>query len=481
MNSIKKNLFYQGIYEILIIILPLFTSPYIARVLGAECLGIFSYTYSIAYYFQIFGMLGLKFYGNRKIAQVRDDPQNLNQVFSELFFIHIIIAFLSFIVYLFYCIFLSEDYQIYTFIQSFMVISTIFDVSWLFFGLEKFKLTVTRNTIIKILSVICIFLFVHDQNDLWIYILIMAGSQFISQFIMYVMSHKYVDFHIPSMSSCKKHMKPLLVLFVPVIALSLFKYMDKVMLGFLGSKEELGFYENSEKILNIPLSIVLAFGSVMLPKMSNLLANNNDKECVRYIESSIKYMGCLSIAMAFGMAGIASIFAPIFWGDEFLKCSILIQMLAISLPFSTIANIVRNQDLIPNSKDNYYSYAIVIGAIVNLAVNWILIPKYQSYGVVIGTIVAEIVVCLIQLILVRRNYSYFKYISSLWFFLIPGFIMYGVVVWLGLLFGIHIYTLFIQILCGGFIYCFISGFYYYFMKDLNFINLITKLKKKFTL
>ena len=476
-SGIKKNFFYQVSYEILGIVLPLLTSPYIARVLGAEQLGIFSYTYSIAYYFQLFGMLGLKFYGNRSIARVRDNSKLLNSTYSELLTVHIVVSSLSTIVYVIYVLTSSTDYQLYSILQGLMVASTIFDISWFFFGIEKFKVIVMRNTVIKLVSVLLVFIFVRSENDLWKYVIIMAGAQLVSQAVMFLIVKKYVKFSFPKIHKLKYHIKPLFVLFIPVVALSLFKYMDKIMLGALGTKIELGYYENSEKILNIPLGIVLAFGSVMLPKMSNLVVNEKQQSLDKYMQISFKYMSALAIAMAFGMAAIAPVFAPIFWGIEFEKCSSLIQFLAISLPFSTIANIVRNQDLIPKGKDKYYSYSIVVGAIANLTINWILIPKYQAYGVVIGTVIAEILVCVVQLCFVWKEYDYYKYIKNILFFLFPGVVMFIIVSIIGNVLGIHIYTLFIQIICGGLVYIIIMFLYLIKTGDEEMLKIIKQFRR----
>lgn len=475
-NSIKKNLIYQSFYEIIIIILPLLTSPYISRILGAENLGIFSYTYSIAYYFQLLGMLGIKFYGNRKIAQVRDNQEKLNNTYSELLTIHIIMGIIACVAYGIYIIFFADKYKVYSTIQGLMVIATLFDVSWFFFGIENFKVNVTRNTIIKIISVICIFLFVKGKNDLWKYVTIMAISQAAGECIMFSIVPKYAKYRFPGWNNLKKHIKPLLILFIPVISTSLFKYMDKIMLGSMGNKVELGLYDNAEKILNIPLSVILAFGSVMLPKISNLIANDNFKQCNNYMKLSINYMLCISIAMSAGMAAVAHVFAPIFWGKEFIKSATLISLLSITLPFSTLANIVRNQDLIPNNRDKEYTYAIVAGACVNLLINWLLIPKYQSYGVCIGTVVAEITVCLVQFKFARKQFNYKKYIiNSLWFF-IPGILMYLMVVRIGIIMGIHIYTLFIQICIGIVLYGVITIIHLIRVKDEEIIGIIKKIK-----
>ena len=479
MSSIKKNLAYQTFYEVLILILPFFTSPYIARVMGAEYLGIFSYTYSIAYYFQMFGMLGIKFYGNRSIAKARDDKAELERVFNEIFSLHAVLSLICFAVYLIYCIIFAQ-YRTYSLLQGLMVLASVFDVSWLFFGLEKFKTTVTRSTVIKILSVISIFVFVKSVEDFPKYILIMAGSQFLNSIVLFLMSFKEIKYKVPELRDLKQHLKPMFVLFVPILALSLFKYMDKIMLGSIGDKVELGYYENAEKVLNIPLSIVFSFGSVMLPRISNLVAQDDKSAVNRYLGLSIKYMVGISFAMAFGMAAISSVFAPVFWGDGFTKSGRLIALLAISIPFSTVASIVRNQDMIPTGHDRYYSYSIIAGAIVNLILNYLLIPKYQAIGVTIGTIIAEIIVFICELWLVRGTNHYAKMLAQPFAYFIPSVVMFYVVRLLGKVLGLHVYTLVIQVTAGVLVFCFASFLVLLIIKDKDAKRAVELIRSKIT-
>ena len=149
-SSIKKNFAYQLIYEILVLILPFITSPYIARVIGAEGLGIYSYTYSVAYYFVLFSLLGIKNYGNRSIAKIRDNRNLLNETFTNILSVHILISIICCIAYGIYVFELKEDRVLAT-IQGFYVLSGLFDISWFYFGIERFKMTVSRNIIIKII------------------------------------------------------------------------------------------------------------------------------------------------------------------------------------------------------------------------------------------------------------------------------------------------------------------------------------------
>ena len=210
-TSVKKNFMYQMVYEILILILPFITSPYIARTIGAEGLGIYSYSYSVANYFVLFSMLGLKNYGNRKIAQNRDDRKTLNDTFSNLVVLHICVSLLVSFVYIDYIVFIAEN-KIYALIQLLVVISSLFDISWFYFGIEKFKMIVTRNIIVKIVNIACVFIFVKRSEDLWIYCLIMALGMLISQVLLWIPLRNYVSFVKPKWKKIKEHIKPLLIL-----------------------------------------------------------------------------------------------------------------------------------------------------------------------------------------------------------------------------------------------------------------------------
>ena len=453
MAGLKKNFAYQSVYQIVTIILPLITSPYVARVLGAEGIGIYSYTYAIAYYFSLVALLGINNHGNRVIASVRDDYSNLKIVFSNLLVVHCIIAGIATIAYYCYCyIFIKED-RLCAAIQGIWVLSSLFDVSWLFFGLEKFKLTVIRSTVIKIVTTASVFVFVQNANDIWKYCMIMAGGTLISQLILWPFIFEYFDIHLISYKQAKKHIKPLFILFIPAIAISLYKYMDKIMLGIMTTKTQVGFYENAERAINIPISIIGAFGTVMLPKMSNLVARDDDEETKRYIMLSMEFVMCLTIAMAFGMAAVAKNFSILFWGNEFAECGLLIKILSISVIFVAFANILRMQYLIPKKMDAVYIVSVFTGALVNLIINALLIGRLQSVGAAIGTVAAELSVCAVQAFCVRKKLPVKKYIYKVIPFIVFGIIMYLLLLVVNGLNLSLIIKLFLQIILGGIFYC----------------------------
>lgn len=477
-SSTKKNILYQMIYEILILILPFVTSPYISRIFGANGLGEYSYTYNIAGYFVLFAMLGIKNYGNRTIARTRDDEETLNKNFSNIFAIHLIVSVLCVLVYILYVRFFAEM-KTYAAIQTIYVISAVFDISWFYFGIEKFKMTVIRSSIIKILNVVFIFIFVRKDTDLWKYCLIMALGMLISQVVLWIPLKRYVHIVKPDLKAMKIHIKPLIILFIPIIAISLYRFMDKIMIGMMSEKRELGYYENAEKVCNIPITVIASFGTVMLPKISNMISKSNDKLSGRYMKISMRYIMLLALALAFGLAGISDTFSVVFWGKGFASCGNIIKLLSVTIPFIAFANILRTQYLIPYQMDKEYLISVILGAVANVVVNYLLIPSYGGIGASIGTISAEVIVCLSQSILVMKKIPMKECVRQFIVFVPIGFVMFIGVYQANRMLEMSIVSLLTEVLIGVIIYCIFSAIFLYFIKDEIFMKFLNNFKKKF--
>lgn len=425
-SSTKKNFIYSSLYQVLVLVLPLITTPYVSRVFGAENLGVYSYTNTIAQYFVIFAMLGLSNYGNRAVAMARDDKEELNAVFSEIYTMQLVTGILSLLVYVVYAVFVAQDYKTYSLILTLYVLSAVFDINWLFFGLEKFKLTVTRNSIIKIGSVVAILILVKTKDDLWIYTSIYAVSMLLSTIALWPYARKEVKYHFPKVQDVLKHIKPNMVMFIPVIAVSIYKYMDKLMLGGF-SKTETGYYENVEKIMTVALGFITAFGNVMLPRMSNMVARKDVAGVRQTIATSMRFVLGLSCALTFGMVAVAPEFVGLYFGKGFEPCITVMIALAPTMIFQSWANVIRTQYLIPFKHDNVYVGSVVFGALINFIINYLMIPKYGALGAVAGTIIAEASVAIIQTVAVRKELNISLYFKQGIPFLLFGFAMYALV------------------------------------------------------
>ena len=469
MSNPKKNFIYNIVYQILVMIIPLVVSPYLSRKLGATGVGIYSYTYSVVYYFMHLTLLGVVNYGNRTIAKVRDDKKKLSKSFWSIYCLQLIMGTLMLSLYLLYIFVFDVKYKLIGFIQSLFILSAMLDINWFFFGMEEFKKTITRNTIIKISNAILIFLLVKEPGDVWKYTLIMGSMTCLSQFILWNYLRRYVVFVKVSFDDIKKHIKPNLVLFIPVIAISIYKMMDKIMLGVFSGVTEVGFYENAEKIVNIPLTLITALGTVMLPRVSNLSAKGDLKRIKEYILKSEQFVMFMSIAMCFGLICIGYKFAPLFFGKEFQKSGILIMLLSITLPFLSFANVLRTQYLIPNEKDKIYIKSVFLGALLNLIMNLIFIPFYGSIGACFGTIAAEFSVMFYQSMSCRKELPIGIYVRNIIPFFIKAFIMLMVIYPLNFLNIHHAFIVIFQMALGAMIYS---------LLNLKYIFTILNRKKK---
>lgn len=399
--NLKKNLFFSFSYEVLQYILPLITTPYLSRVLGAEGVGTYSFHYSIAYYFFMFAKLGLSNYGNRSIAEVSDSKEKVSSTFCSIYLMQLFSCIVMVLAYLCYCI-IGKNTNVCACILLIYVCSSLLDINWLYFGLEKFQLTVTRNIVIKLLSVIAIFIFVKDKSDVAIYTFILSICPFLSNSILWLKIKKYISFKKVSFSEVVKHIKPNLLLFIPIIAINVYKMMDKTMLGLISDYDYVGYYDNSEKILNIPSSLISAIGSVMLPRITNLIANNESEKEQAYFDKTLIFTAFFSSLMCFGVMGVSKEFVLWYLGDDFLYCSRILMVIMPSSLFLALANVVRTQIIIPHKKDKIYVWSVCLGAAVNLVFNIMFISKYQAVGAGFATILAELTVFIIQVVYTRH-------------------------------------------------------------------------------
>ena len=477
-SNIKKNYIYQVLYQVLVSVLPFITSPYIARVLGADSLGTYTYTLSIVTYFKLFAALGIVNYGNRVIAKAKDNQELLNRTFSSLFFVHVILTVVIIFIYLFYWKEFVVDNKLIALIQGMYLIGELLDINWFFFGMEQFKLTVIRNAIIKVLTVVAVFALVKDKSDLWVYVLIMALGSFFSISVLWLFVRKYVRFVAFTKEDCLKHMKPLVILFFAILAVSVFSYMDKIMIGKMSNMSQLGYYENAWKMIEFPTGFVTSLGTVMLPKISNLVTSGKKEQVHKYLSESMKFSMIASLAIAFGVASIANEFSVVFWGPDFSTSGTLMIVMSIAIMIMSWNIVIRNQYLIPYEFDRIYLFAVSTGAIVNFVANYLLIPRYQAVGAAIGTVCAYFSVCLVQTIFAARELPIRKYIINFIPYLIPAIIMFFSVRIIGNILGYRVLTLFVEILVGVLVFILVTLFMAKSIGDQFVLKAFIKIKQK---
>ena len=460
-KTIAKNYLYTVLYKVVKMILPLVTIPYVTRVLGAEKLGIYDYSYSIALYFEMFAFLGFENYGSRLIAEHRKNRDELNRVFSAAYYFQLIAAVVSIGAYSFYILFFRPENADVAWIQMSMVVAELFNVSWMYFGIEKFRTTALVNIVVRIASFLGIFLFVRSREDLLAYSVLCAGTLLASSLILWLGMFKYVRLVPARIRDIWNYGKGALMLFFPVLVINIYRTMDKIMLGRMIGMAEVALYSNADKIVEVPYAILASLGVVTLPRMTRLASENEREKTNYYIEKSMRVMIFMACGMAFGMMAVGKVFAPVFFGPEFIGSGILIMVIAPHVIFRACANVVRNQYLLPQKRDKDYIVSILIGVLINLVFNSVFIPRWKAEGAAYATLMAESFVAIYQIFVCRKELPVVSYTLSNWFFVLAGFLMFVPVFLLGRRCGASVGTLALQIVLGIVLYLALAGGYLY--------------------
>ncbi len=479
MSSVKKNLSLQTAYQVFSTCMPLITAPYLARKLGASQLGVFSFTSSIVAYFTLFAMLGTINYGTRSIASVKDDREKRNKIFTGIFLLQIIVTVFASLAYFIYLVFFCTENKTIAYLQGIALISCLLNINWLFFGVEDFQVTVTRSFVIKLVSVALILVLVKKESDLWLYTLIMLGSTFLSNLILFVYLPRYVSFRKVSISELKQHIKPNIVLFIPLLAMTVYHTMDKTMLGALSTYEQSGFYYNSDKIVQIPYMVINGIGTVMLPRMSSLLAEKKQKEADQLFITTLEGVAAVCIAMLCGIAAISKEFIPFFFGEGYDECIMITIVFTPILLIKGFAVIARTQYLIPMRMEKEFTKSVIGGAIVNLVLNIFLIPPYGALGAAVATVIAEFAACLLQFLSLRKNNLQLgKLLLKTLFYSIIGLIMIIMVRLVALINVSVVIKLIIEIVVGICVYGVICILYWYKTNNKFYSIILEPIKRK---
>lgn len=471
--KIFKNFIMNSSYQILLIILPIVTAPYISRVLGVEGIGMYSYVVNIVQYFVIFSILGTVTYGNREVAYFQDDILKRSQTFWEISFLSWFTSGIS-IVCFFIFILIDKSNTVLYILQGISILTSMLDISWYFSGRERFNIIVLRNFVIKILTVVFIFLFVKKADDLTKYIAIMSISGLLGSISLWPFLKNEVIPPVVKNLKVFKHLKPTLVLFLPTVAVSFYSLINKLLIGQFDSKIHLGFYTQSDTILKMALSILTALMTVMLPRVSNMFARGDLEGIKKITEKTFNLSSGFSIGVCAGISSIALGFAPFFFGNQFSMVGLILIIespLVVAISWNYIFG---GQYLLPMNRMKIYTGSAVLGAVVSVLLNIAVIPFYGIIGATVVTVVSEFVVSFYQLYHIKNEFNLLKMFSELWKYVLAALGMFIIVFYMNQTFEMTIFQLLLQIFIGVLVYLILN-----ILLDTEIALFIKSLVKKF--
>lgn len=398
-KSIAKNSAFFLIYNVLNVIFPFATGIYVARVLLPVSVGQVAYAQNIAQYFVILAFLGIPTYGLREISKARKDKEDLNNVYSELFFLNLISTIIFTCVYI-VLIFSVPDfrgqYPLYL-ITGLAIALNALDNSWLYEGLEEFKFISIRNLVFKVLSFALLLIFVRSTDDVYIYALITVAGTAGNNLLNIIFSKKFVKLKARGIN-IKRHLKPVMMLVIVNLAIEIYTLVDTTMLGIFCPKDNVAFYSYGSKINKIFLQIVNTFTIVIVPRLALYYKEGKTEEFNQLLTSTLKIILILSVPLIIGIQFVSEFFICKIYGDAYLNSAYVLKMLSAVLLISPIGYLLGSRVILSVGKEWKMIVCVGIGAVVNVIGNWILIPRYQEFGAAIASVIGEIVVMVAYLI-----------------------------------------------------------------------------------
>ena len=358
-RRIAKNYAINLAYQILLLAMPLVTTPYVSQCLGVENVGIFSFTSSNVSYFVLFVTFGFHVYGQREIARYQNDIENRSQLLFEIQVKKFLLSVITIIAFVVFALFQTKYRTVYL-IQTLTIISTFFDISYFFQGLELYNITVIRNAFFRIIGVVCIFVFIHEPSDLYLYVFLQCLVGFLGSASLWMYLKKYVSKKYMHRFKLSKDFRIILELFIPVISVQLYFHIDKTMLGIIcDTPVENGYYEQALKIVRICQTVITSLGAVLISSVSRMIGEKDYKKMDSTIHASIRFGLFLSIPMMLGLIGISDVLVPWFFGNGYEGVTPVMCVLAPIIVLSAISNVATNGILIPLNRHNYVSLAML--------------------------------------------------------------------------------------------------------------------------
>lgn len=452
--SLKKNIAISTLYQILIIILPLITAPYIARVLGPDQSGVYDYTNSIMTYFAMFAALGTASYGVREIARVRDDAAMRSKLFWEIELMTVMTSTVCIIAW-FIFIAITPQYKVIYLVLTMGLLSTMFDISWFFAGMEQFKYTVTKNAACKLIGVILMFLFVKKEEDLLLYIIIMISATMIGNLSMWLYVPRFVEKVDFRTLTFRKHFHETLIYFVPTVATSIYTVLDRTLIGVITkNKAENGFYHYAMQIVNMMKALTFSSLNMVLgSRLSFLFAEKKYDEIKEKIADSTNYILFMGYGICFGVIGVAKRFVPVFLGPGYDRVATMLILMSPIVIIIGISNCLGSQYYTPAGYRKLSAKYIIIGAVVNLLLNLLLIPKYWGYGAITASLIAESVITILYMKNCNGYLRVETIIKDSWKKIIAGLVMLIVIRALDGIISSDILALLVEIAVGFTVYC----------------------------
>lgn len=405
-QSIKNNFLLNLSTTITGLLFPLITFPYASRILMADGIGQVQFFQSIIDYVSLCTALGIPLYAVREIARIRDNKELRSRTTIEILLLYAILTLVGYIVVFILAKTVAKieiDASLFFLLSTTLFFNTI-GVAWFYQAIEDFKYITLRSLFVRILSLVALFIFVKTKQDLFYYAGILVIGTVGNNIFNFFRLRKYIKLSKGEFKRLNllRHLIPALKIFILNLVISIYVNLDSVMLGFLKNEESVGYYAAATRLTKAILGIVSSLGAVLLPRFSNMITNGQKEEFQLLANKAASFTIALSLPMSVGLIFMAAPIIHIFCGNGFEPSILTLKLVAPIVLFIGLSGIIGMQILYPQGREKYVIISTMVGACINLLINYLLIPQYGQYGAALGTVIAEFMVTVIMILLGRK-------------------------------------------------------------------------------
>lgn len=404
MKRTLLNIFYNAIYQLFLVLVPLITVPYLARTLGPETYGVYASVNNTMQFLMVLCILSLTYIGSRTISRLQTfgTPGEVSQAFWGLWYYQALAGLITISLTIAVALVFRVQYWQEILLMVPFLISAQVDISWFFQGLADFGRVVLRNTAVKLTSVVLILLLVKSPADLWKYLLIMSLTTMLGSLAFWVDINRYVGRPTWHFYQFKPTTKAIATLMIPQIATQIYTSLDKPILGLFSGATQVAFYDNSQRISNMILGVITSISIVLMPKMA--AQGKRDQQLV--LKKSLEVTVMLGSLFAVIVMANTAAFVPFFFGAKFIPMTPLMAYFSLTIILIPVGGVFANQYALANKLDKEYAIPVVIGAILELLLAVLLDGTYGAAGAMVAILVTEVVVMVLRIWIVRSGYHF---------------------------------------------------------------------------
>jgi O-antigen/teichoic acid export membrane protein len=405
-KSIFKNVIYKVLLNIFNIIIPLIIGPYANRVLGPKLVGRINYVDSIYNYFLVFGAFGIYNYGLREVSRIRENKVSVSRLFTNLFVIGFLTNIITSVAYFFFIILKFRYTSIFPifFIYGISILSNIFYVEWATEGIESYNFITIKSIIIRLIYIVFLFILVKSSKNVIEYVSLLAISLFLNNLVSFIYISKKIKFQFKQINILP-HIKYLLIVLIMANANVLYTQFDRIMLGSFVGEEAVGYYGVAQNVMSMSATLMLSIVMVTIPRLSNVLSNNNEKEYESLLNMTTKAYFTILFPAVIGMFILSKEIILFYGGVNFIESVSVLKIFSLYMAVSGIESVFTNQIIYVKRKEKILFIFIFAYGILNLILKLTLVKIHllNASSAIASSLISDLLLIITEYIYIKNK------------------------------------------------------------------------------